>query len=72
MREEFELLGKDFATRGKRLDEMIPALRALWQGGWVSWSGRPRHHRGDVRTLDERGRQAERPRGLPRRDRTVR
>jgi alkanesulfonate monooxygenase SsuD/methylene tetrahydromethanopterin reductase-like flavin-dependent oxidoreductase (luciferase family) len=19
---------------------MIPALRALWQGGWVSWSGR--------------------------------
>jgi probable F420-dependent oxidoreductase len=40
MREEFELLGQDFANRGKRLDEMIPALRALWQGGWVSWSGR--------------------------------
>jgi probable F420-dependent oxidoreductase len=39
MREEFDLLGQDFATRGKRLDEMIPALRALWQGGWVSWSG---------------------------------
>lgn len=40
MREEYELMGQDFATRGKRLDEMIPALRALWQGGWVSWSGR--------------------------------
>ena len=40
MREEFELMGQDFSTRGKRLDEMIPALRALWQGGWVSWSGR--------------------------------
>jgi probable F420-dependent oxidoreductase len=40
MREEFDLLGQDFGNRGKRLDEMIPALRALWQGGWVSWSGR--------------------------------
>jgi probable F420-dependent oxidoreductase len=39
MREEYELLGQDFGTRGKRLDEMIPALRALWRGGWVSWSG---------------------------------
>jgi alkanesulfonate monooxygenase SsuD/methylene tetrahydromethanopterin reductase-like flavin-dependent oxidoreductase (luciferase family) len=40
MREEFEVMGEDFGNRGKRLDEMIPALRALWQGGWVSWSGR--------------------------------
>jgi probable F420-dependent oxidoreductase len=40
MREEFELMGQDFDSRGRRLDEMIPALRALWQGGWVSWSGR--------------------------------
>ncbi|MDX1886298.1 TIGR03619 family F420-dependent LLM class oxidoreductase [Mycolicibacterium sp. 120270] len=39
MREEYELMGQDFATRGKRLDEMIPALRELWKGGWVSWSG---------------------------------
>lgn len=39
MREEYELMGQDFHTRGKRLDEMIPALRALWRGGWVSWSG---------------------------------
>lgn len=39
MREEYELMGQDFRTRGKRLDEMIPALRELWRGGWVSWSG---------------------------------
>jgi probable F420-dependent oxidoreductase len=39
MREEFDLLGQSFENRGKRLNEMIPALRALWQGGWVSWSG---------------------------------
>lgn len=39
MREEYELMGQDFGTRGKRLDEMIPALRALWRGGWVSWNG---------------------------------
>ena len=39
MREEFELLGQSFENRGKRLNEMIPALRALWQGGWVSWDG---------------------------------
>ena len=31
MREEYELLGQDFSNRGKRLDEMIPALRALWR-----------------------------------------
>lgn len=40
MREEFDAAGEDFTSRGKRLDEMIPAPRALWQGGWVSWSGR--------------------------------
>ena len=40
MREEFELMGQDFTNRGKRLDEMIQALPALWRGGWVSWSGK--------------------------------
>src|ERR1700752_2279770 len=39
MREEYELLGQNFGNRGKRVDEMIPALRALWRGGWVAWSG---------------------------------
>ena len=29
-KEEFDLTGQDFANRGKRLDEMIVALRALW------------------------------------------
>jgi probable F420-dependent oxidoreductase len=43
MREEYELLGQSFDNRGKRLDEMIPALRALWRGGWVSWSGEHYH-----------------------------
>jgi probable F420-dependent oxidoreductase len=39
MKEEFDLQGQDYTTRGKRLNEMIPALRELWKGGWVSWSG---------------------------------
>lgn len=37
--EEFELTGQDFATRGKRLDEMIPALRRLWSGEWTASDG---------------------------------
>jgi probable F420-dependent oxidoreductase len=39
MREEYELMGQDFDNRGRRLNEMIPALRELWRGGWVSWRG---------------------------------
>ena len=38
-KEEFDQTGQDFTTRGKRLDEMITALRALWQGGWVEFHG---------------------------------
>jgi probable F420-dependent oxidoreductase len=38
-REEFEQTGQDFSTRGRRLDEMIVALRALWAGGWVEYHG---------------------------------
>lgn len=34
MREEFELLGQSFDDRGKRLNEMIPALRELWRGDY--------------------------------------
>lgn len=37
--EEFDQTGQDFASRGKRLDEMIVALRALWRGGWVEFHG---------------------------------
>jgi alkanesulfonate monooxygenase SsuD/methylene tetrahydromethanopterin reductase-like flavin-dependent oxidoreductase (luciferase family) len=40
MREEFELNGQDWDNRGRRLNEMIEALRVLWQPGWVEWHGR--------------------------------
>lgn len=39
-REEFDQAGQDFATRGARLDEMIPLLRRLWTGGSVTHHGR--------------------------------
>jgi probable F420-dependent oxidoreductase len=39
MREEFEQTGQEYTNRGKRLDEMIPALRELWRGGWVEHHG---------------------------------
>lgn len=38
-KDEFLQTGQDFHTRGKRLDEMIPALRALWQGGTAEHHG---------------------------------
>jgi probable F420-dependent oxidoreductase len=38
-KEEYIQTGQDFHTRGKRLDEMIPALKALWAGGWVEYHG---------------------------------
>jgi probable F420-dependent oxidoreductase len=39
MREEFEQLGQRFGDRGRRLDEMIDVLRALWRGGMVEHHG---------------------------------
>lgn len=39
IQEEFDQLGVDFATRGKRFDEMIGVLRALWHGGMVEHHG---------------------------------
>jgi probable F420-dependent oxidoreductase len=38
-KEEFDATGQDFESRGRRLDDMIPALRALWAGGWVEYHG---------------------------------
>ncbi len=38
-KEEYLQTGQEFHNRGKRLDDMIPALRALWQGGWVEYHG---------------------------------
>lgn len=37
---EFELLGQDFATRGRRTDEMLALLPELWSGRMVEHHGR--------------------------------
>ena len=39
MKEEFDQTGQSYANRGSRLNEMIPALRELWKGGWVEYHG---------------------------------
>ena len=39
MAEEFDLLGQQFARRGKRMDEMVEVIRALWAGGMVEHHG---------------------------------
>lgn len=37
--EEFELLGQQFAKRGRRTDEMLDLMKALWQPGWTEFDG---------------------------------
>lgn len=44
-KDEFELVGQDFHTRGKRTDEMIDVMRLLWTGEYVSYHGN--HYRFD-------------------------
>jgi len=39
MREEFDALGVDFATRGRRFDECIEVLRRAWTGAMVEYHG---------------------------------
>ena len=41
MEEEFELLGTDFHTRGKRTDEAVAIMRGLWkpEPEWFSFDG---------------------------------
>jgi probable F420-dependent oxidoreductase len=39
MREEFETMGVEFKTRGKRLDESIEVLHQLWTGDMVEFHG---------------------------------
>jgi probable F420-dependent oxidoreductase len=39
MKEEFDLNETDYHTRGRRLDEMIDALRVLWTPGWQQYHG---------------------------------
>ncbi|WP_221177371.1 TIGR03619 family F420-dependent LLM class oxidoreductase [Nocardioides marmoriginsengisoli] len=38
-REEFDLLGQDFGTRGKRTDEGLDLIRTLWTEEWASSDG---------------------------------
>ena len=38
-REEFDLLGEDFRTRGKRTDEGLALMKALWEPGWTEFAG---------------------------------
>lgn len=39
LREEFTVLGEEFSTRGRRLDEMIEVMRKLWRGEMVEHRG---------------------------------
>jgi len=39
MKDEFEIVGSDFHTRGKRMEEMIDVMRLLWRGGMVEYHG---------------------------------
>jgi probable F420-dependent oxidoreductase len=40
MRDEFDLLGADFTTRGARTDEIVDIMRLLWSGEMVEYHGR--------------------------------
>jgi len=37
--EEFDLLGQQFAKRGRRTDEMLELMKQLWQPGWTEFDG---------------------------------
>lgn len=39
MREEFEAVGEDFASRGSRTEEMLDVLELLWSGAPVAYQG---------------------------------
>jgi probable F420-dependent oxidoreductase len=39
MKEEFDQLGVDFKSRGRRMDEMIAIMRRLWTGEELEWHG---------------------------------
>ncbi|MGB0098680.1 MAG: TIGR03619 family F420-dependent LLM class oxidoreductase [Nocardioides sp.] len=38
-REEFDLLGEDFSTRGRRTDEALALMAELWKPGWTEFAG---------------------------------
>jgi probable F420-dependent oxidoreductase len=37
--EEFALMGEQFEARGRRTDEMLDLMRALWEPGWTEFDG---------------------------------
>ena len=37
--EEFTLLGQQFTDRGRRTDEILELMKALWQPGWTDFDG---------------------------------
>ena len=39
MREEFDIYGVDFESRGRRMDEMIDVMRGLWTGEMFEYHG---------------------------------
>jgi probable F420-dependent oxidoreductase len=39
LREEFEALGRDPRTRGRRMDEMLDVIRDFWHDGWAEHHG---------------------------------
>jgi probable F420-dependent oxidoreductase len=39
LREEFDALGQDFSTRGRRMDEMLVVARDFWDDGWAEHHG---------------------------------
>jgi probable F420-dependent oxidoreductase len=39
MKDEFDIYGVDFASRGRRMDEMIAIMRKFWAGGMVEHHG---------------------------------
>ena len=39
-REEFEIVGEDFTTRGERADEILEILRRLWNDDTIEFSGK--------------------------------
>lgn len=38
--EEFEVLGQDFSTRGRRTDEALEVMADFWDDGWAEHHGR--------------------------------
>ena len=52
---EYDALGQDFATRGKRIDEQVDFLRRLWSEPLLSYDGRfDRIERGNINPRPKR------------------